>query len=147
MVASPKAGILRVMSQENLEIVTGIFEATNARDFGMVLDAYTEDITLIVHPEFAAIPTEVSGKQAVAEWFGDWFRHFGPDYRFEIEDARDLGDDRVFLVATHYGHGRASGAPVTQTASYLFTLRDSKICLYEVWGDRQRALEAAGLRE
>ena len=135
------------MSQENVEIATGIFEATNARDFGAVLDVYAEDITLIVQADFASIATEVSGKQAVSEWFGDWFRHFESGYRFEVEEARDLEGDRVFVVATHHGRGRVSDVPVTQTAAYLFTLRDSKICRYEVWADRRRALEAAGLEE
>jgi ketosteroid isomerase-like protein len=88
----------------------------------------------------------VTGKEAVGEWFGDWFRQFAPDYRFEVEETRDLGD-RVFLVATHHGRGRVSGAPVSDSTAYLYTVRGGKVSRVEAWDDREEALEAAGLSE
>ena len=85
-------------------------------------------------------------RKAVGEWFGEWFKTFGSDYRFEIEEARACGD-RVFLVAKHLGRGRASGVPVTQRTAYVYGLREGKVSRVEIWGDRDEALEAAGLRE
>jgi ketosteroid isomerase-like protein len=88
----------------------------------------------------------VVGKEAVGEWFGDWFRTFDRDYRFEVDETRDLGD-RVLIVATHHGRGRISGAPATQQMGYLYTVRDGKVSLLEIWTDQAHALEAAGLSE
>ena len=132
------------MSQ-NVEIVVGQFEAVNARDFTAAMEAYAEDVALIAHgPLGEMVGRAATGKEAVGDWFGDWFRQFSPDYRFQIEDARGSGD-RVFLVATHGGQGRASGAPVEGETAYAYTVREGKICRVELFSDRGKALEAAGL--
>src|SRR6478672_9626987 len=135
------------MSQENVEIVIGQFENTNARDFKAVMDAYADDVILRFTTGLRSIRGEAAvGKEAVGEWFGDWFRAFDRDYRFEVDEAHDLGD-RVLIVATHHGRGRASGAPVTEQMGYLYTVRDRKVSLVEIWADQAGALEAAGLTE
>jgi ketosteroid isomerase-like protein len=131
----------------NIEIVLGQFEAVNARDFAAAMDAYAEDVALTVHgPLGEMVGQAATGKEAVGEWFGDWFRQFAPGYHFEIEDARSSGD-RVFLVATHGGRGRASGAPVEGETAYVYTVREGKISRVELFADREEALEAAGLEE
>ena len=136
------------MSQENVEVVVGQFEGVNARAFANVMDAYAEDVILIPHGRWGVLGSHqvVAGKDAVGEWFGDFFRAFAPDYRFEVEESRDLGD-RVLIVATHHGRGRASGVPVATQTAYLYTVRKGKISQVELWDDRDEALEAAGLRE
>ena len=122
--------------------------ALNARDFAAVTDVYAEEATLVLHGEIVGVTGRevVAGKEVVVEWFGDWFRQFAPDYRFEIEEVRDFGD-RVFVVATHYGRGRSGGAPVELWSAWVYTLRGGKVCRLEAWGDREAALEAAGLPE
>jgi ketosteroid isomerase-like protein len=135
------------MSQENVEVVVKQFEDVNARDFATAMDTYAEDVTLVVHWEVMT-PT-ANGKAAVGEWFGDWFRQFGRDYRFEIEEARPIGD-RVFIVATHHGRGRGSGALVEQRMAYVYTVREGQVSSLELWGGpdcREAALEAVELSE
>lgn len=135
------------MSEENVQVVVGLFENTNARDFEAVMDAYADDVVLAVHGAAQGIGgAGAAGRKAVGEWFGDWFSTFDRDYRFEIEETRDWGD-RVFLVATHHSRGRASGVPVTQRAAWIYTLRDGKIVRCDAYADREGALEAAGLTE
>jgi ketosteroid isomerase-like protein len=135
------------MSEENVEVVIATFEAVNTRDFAAAMDVYADDVMLVLHGDLrVAGGADAAGKEAVGEWFGDWFRQFAHDYRFEIEEARDLGD-RVFIVARHRGSGRTSGVPVEQQNSYLYTVREGKISHIEVWGDRDTAAEAAGLSE
>lgn len=135
------------MSQENVGIVVGQFEGTNAREFAAVRDTWSEDVTLVVHSDLGVVPHRpVAGKEAVGEWFGDWFRQFSRDYSFEVEESRDLGE-RIFMVATHHGRGRVSEVPVTLRTAYLYTLRAGKISRIEVWAERAAALEAAGLSE
>ena len=134
------------MSLENVQLVLQQFERTNARDFAGVMDTWAEDVTLDLHGDFAPSANETSGKAAVGEWFGDWFRQFGSDYRFDIEECIDAGD-RVFLEATHHGHGRHSGVTVEQRTAYVYTVREGRIARVEVWADREAAIEAAGLTE
>jgi ketosteroid isomerase-like protein len=136
------------MSQENVEVVVGQFEGVNARAFATVMDAYAEDVILIPHGSWGALGGQqvVAGKEAVGEWFGDFFRAFASDYRFEVEEARDLGD-RVFIVATHQGQGRASGVPVATQTTYLYTVRKGKVSQVELWDDHDEALEAIGFSE
>jgi ketosteroid isomerase-like protein len=111
------------------------------------MDAYADDVILRLHGWLRNIDGVAAvGKEAVGEWFGDWFRTFDRDYRFEVDEARDLGD-RVLTVATHHGRGRASGAPVRQQMGYLYTVREGKVSMVEIWTEQAQAFEAAGLRE
>jgi ketosteroid isomerase-like protein len=130
------------MSQENVAVVVKQFRDTNARDFPAVMEAYAEDVTLVMHGDKGAILGSTAiGKEAVGEWYGDWFRQFGRDYRFDIEESREI-DDRVLLVATHHGRGRDSGVPVEERWAYVYTVRDGKVSRVELWGDSD-AREAA----
>ncbi len=135
------------MSQENVEVAVKQFEGTNAREFAGVMDTWAEDVTLIVH--WQAGQDTATGKAAVGEWFGDWFRQFDLGYRFDIEETRDTGD-RVFVLVTHHGRGRHSGVRVEQCGAHVYTLRHGKVSRIEIWVDqdaREAALEAVGLRE
>jgi ketosteroid isomerase-like protein len=129
--------------------VLKLFADTNARDFAAAMNAYTDDVTLVTHSGLGLLSPDATGKAAVGEWFGDWFRQFGPDYRFDIEEARGWGD-RVFVVATHHGRGRGSGARIEHRMAYAYTVRDGKVKHVELWADedgRAAALEAVGLSE
>jgi ketosteroid isomerase-like protein len=138
------------MPQENVEVVRKQFENANARDFAGVVDAWAENVTLIVRGELWPFTGDTAtGKAAVRQWFADWFREFGPDYRFDIDETHASGD-RVFVFATHHGRGRHSDAPVELGSAYIYTLREGKVSRIEVWAShdaREAALEAAGLRE
>ena len=132
------------MSQRNVDVVVGTFENTNARDFEAVMGAYADDVVLGLHDDLVALGSEGAvGKEAVGEWFGDWMRTFERDYRFEVEEARDLGD-RVFVIATHHGRGRLSGAPMRRRAGWVYTVRDGHITRIDVYSDPESALRDAG---
>jgi ketosteroid isomerase-like protein len=136
------------MSQENVDVVVGQFENTNARDFKAAMDAYADDVVLALHGEFhVGLGGEGAvGKKAVGQWFGEWFRTFDRDYRFEIEETRDRGD-QVLIAATHHGRGRGSGVPVTLRMAFVYTVRDGKVARCDVYPNRGAALEAMGLSE
>jgi len=107
---------------------------------------YAEDVELVVHPDAFLQSGTFTGRDAVGEWFGDWFRTFEPGYHFEIEEARDLGEV-VFLNASHRGHGRTSGAEVHGQTGYLYTVRDGKIARVELYANPAAALQATGLSD
>lgn len=134
------------MSKQNVEVVRDQFAAVNERDFPRAMGHYAEDVVLLVDRDAFVEAGRFEGREAVGRWFGSWFATFEPGYRFEIEEARDLGD-RVLLVASHSGRGRSSGAEVRGLTGYLYGLRDGRITRVELFADRAGALEAAGVRE
>jgi ketosteroid isomerase-like protein len=135
------------VAEQDIEVVRDQFAAVNERDFGRAMDLYADDVVLVVpQAENVPGPGTYEGKEAVGRWFGDWFQAFGRDYRFEIDEAREVGGS-VFIHAWHGGHGRASGAEVHGENSYLYRVRDGKVARVEFYATRAEALEAAGASE
>jgi ketosteroid isomerase-like protein len=129
-----------------MEVLREQFAATNRRDFARAMSYYAQDVVLVVKEGFLNTGT-FEGKEAVGEWYGDWFRAFGSDYRFHIEELRDLGGGVVYMFATYAGTGRASGAEVSDERSYLYRVVNGKITRIQFFMTREEALEAASLPE
>ena len=110
------------MPKEPVEVLKEQFAATNERDFARAMTYYADDVVLVVEEGFLNTGT-FEGKEAVGEWYGDWFRAFGTDYRFEIDEVRELEPGLVFMTATYGGSGRASGATGTDRRAYLIASR------------------------
>ncbi len=136
------------MSEGGFAVIREQYDATNRRDFTRVMDLYTEDVVLRVrHVEGLQNPGTYRGKEAVGEWFGEWFRTFAHDYKFEIQEIRELEGDLVYMYATHGGSGRLSGVPVRSENSYLYRVRGGKVAEVGFFATREDALEAASLPE
>lgn len=134
------------MAQEAVEVVLDQFAAVNERDFERAMSLYADEVELYVDPQAYLESGTFKGREAVGEYFGNWFRTFAHGYRFDIEEARDLGD-AVLLVASHHGHGRASGVEVHGENGYLYRVRDGEIVRVELYPGRAEALQASGWRE
>ena len=131
-----------------MDAVRDQFAATNEREFERVMDRYAEDVVMVVPwAEGVQNPGTYEGKEAVGEWFGDWFRTFAPDYHFDVTEARDLGNGLVYLFAIHHGKGRLSGAEARSANAYLYRVHDGKIHRVGFFKTEEEALEAAGLPE
>jgi ketosteroid isomerase-like protein len=135
------------VSQADVEVVRAQFAATNERDFRRAMDIYADDVVLVVAPEWGITAGRYEGKAAVGEWFGDWFRQFADDYRFEIVEARDLGEGVVFLDAKHGGSGRASGVAIGSESGYLYRVVGGKITQVQLFATPADALAGASLPE
>jgi ketosteroid isomerase-like protein len=129
------------VAREDVEVVLDQFAAVNDRDFERAMSLYADDVELYVDPRAFLEGGTFSGREAVGEWFGNWFRTFEPSYTFDIEEATDLGDV-VLLVAAHSGRGRTSGAEVHGRTGYLYTVRDGRVARAAVYPGRAEALEA-----
>lgn len=146
---SGRGGILGCLMSEEYaispeNIVRGLFEAASRRDFGTALDAFDQNVVMVVVPD--AFPTAAGtylGREEVGKWFAEWFRSFADDYRFEVEELRSVAE-RVFVVARHHGRGRASGVEVRGLFAYVYTVRLAKIVRVEIFRDRDEALDALG---
>jgi len=122
------------------------FAATNERDFERAMTYYADDVVLVVEEGFLSTGT-FEGREAVGEWYGDWFRAFSSDYRFEIEELREIAPGLVFMTASYGGSGRASGAEVRDRRSYLYRVEDGKITRIQFFLTPEGAIQASSLPE
>jgi ketosteroid isomerase-like protein len=135
------------VAQADIDVVLDQFAAVNERDFERAMGAYADDVRLFASEKSGLKAGVFEGKQAVGEWFGDWFRTFAPGYRFEIQEARELDNGAIFIFATHGGYGRLSGVEVHGETGYLYCVRDGKVSQVGFFSGREEALESAALPE
>ena len=130
------------MAASDIDVVRDQFEAVNERDFAKAMDAYAEDVVLVVDLDFVD-PGTYEGREAVGRWFGGWFSTFEPGYSFKFEEIRLIGE-WVYLDASHGGRGKSSGIEVTGRMGYLYRVRDGKVNRVELFRTPADALAAAG---
>ena len=133
------------MSQENVEIVRGGYEAFARGDIEGVLEIMDDGIEWApaLAPLLGVEP--VRGKDALRSFLIEDIASGFDDFEARPKSIEDLGDS--VLVHIHYaGRGRASGVPVALEAFSLVTLRDGKTISYRDYETKEAALKAAGLR-
>ena len=137
------------MSQENVEIVRRVYEATAQRDRDAVLELYDPEAEWDVSrddPMRQMFGTDVyRGREGFRRFFRKWYEAW-EDIRNEPEELIDAGDD-VVVVVTDRARGRASGAEVARTHAAVWTVLDGKVVRVAWFPTRAEALEAAGRSE
>ncbi len=132
------------MSQENVEIVRSVYADPNgltAGASGKVASDAEFDFT-DVFPDRPIV-------RGVEEFrrFRDTGPWGGSPIHFEPERFFDVDDNRVLVFVRVAATGRGSGTQVEIRAAHEFTIRDDLVVRFKVYGNRDQALEAAGLRE
>jgi ketosteroid isomerase-like protein len=138
------------MSEENTELIRRGVEAFNRGGFEAVDGVFwSEDIVWDATP--AGVPGLgiYRGREEVRKFFEeDWFGAFPFDeWELSADKVIDAGGDRVVSLMRQHGRGAASGAEVELEFGQVITLRDGKVVQVDIYLDREKALEAAGLRE
>ena len=136
------------MSQENVEIVRGVYDAVAQRDSVAPFEVYAEDIVWDVSKSRRAVvnPRPVyHGHEGVRQFWRDGLSAFG-EIDLGVEELIDAGD-QVVAVIRESDVGRTSGVPVEATHLAVWTLADGKVTRMRLFDDRRQALEAAGLSE
>jgi ketosteroid isomerase-like protein len=135
------------MSQENVEIIRRMYQRWLQEDPSL-FEAFDEGIE--VHPDPAAdwvgVNDTYRGHDGLRRYMAQVYEAF-EDYRPEVEELLDAGD-KVVTLAIERGRGRASGAKVeARRTAHVWTMRANKAIRLDLYLDRTKALEAAGLRE
>jgi ketosteroid isomerase-like protein len=133
------------MSEENVEVIRDSIAAMNEGDYGRAMGHLADDV--VFEAPAGIRGGTFRGREAVSEWFADWFRIFDSNVHTDIREIAEIGDDGVFAVSAVRGRGRGSGVDVGETFAYLYWLREGKVTRMEGYLSREEALEAAGLRE
>jgi uncharacterized protein len=131
------------MSEENLELIRRLYRAMDARDVEAA--AELSDPALEWIPDRRVGEGPVSGRKQVIRFFEDRAAMFG-EIRTEIERLWDSGD-KVLAFIRLRGVGRSSGAGFDVRIAHLWTISDGRVIRGEGYGDRDEALEAAGVSE
>ncbi len=132
------------MSRANVEIVALAHEAFNRRDRSVLLELLAPDVewddsTRLIDP---ALYRGHEGLERFLQAIDEAWEEF----RSEPERLFDAGDLVVAFVRVS-GPGRASALRMDAEVARNFTLKEGRITASRYYGDREAALEAAGLRE
>jgi ketosteroid isomerase-like protein len=131
------------MSQENVELVKGLFSRWNAGERTFAAE---------MHPDAEILSRGLMegrllrGREGVRRWFREVDEQFD-EWRITTEEWRDAGVYVVALGRLHI-HGRESGIAFDQPVGWLFEIRDGQVFRLETFLDKPaEALDAAGLSE
>jgi hypothetical protein len=132
------------MSQENVEVIRKAIEARN-RDLDEWVTFFdpgvrSSDVLIAV-----GMRTETQGIDELRSHAEKWEEAFD-EFRAEIVELVDLGEQLVLAEVRFHGQGEASGASVTVGQVDFYRVREGLITEYRSgYHSRQEALEAAGL--
>jgi ketosteroid isomerase-like protein len=134
------------MSQENVEIVRGLYDAFARRDNAAPFAVYSPDIEVDIR-EGGSPDAQVvyHGHEGVRAAFRTWLAPFR-SFAFQAEEMRDAGDHVLVKVSEH-GIGRTSGVAVDRCHWALWTLQGGKVVSWRTYYDHAEALKAVGLEE
>ncbi len=133
------------MSRENVELVRASLEALADRGLDAMAEFWATDI------DWRAIegaPDDVGvmyGREAVRRYFQEWVDMFDGITNVP-EELLDAGDDRVVAVQRAAGRAKASEVDTEIRYAVVYTVREGRIASGREYIDRDRALQAVGLR-
>jgi ketosteroid isomerase-like protein len=131
------------MSRENVARFLEANEAFKRGDLEAWLGFY--DAECVFEPQIAEFEGIFTGQDGLRRFFasiGENLESFQP----EFDDVRDI-DDRVVALGTGRVRGRESGVEGDLRLAIIASFREGKIVHFKDYGDRDKALEAAGLSE
>ncbi len=90
-------------------------------------------------------PTRVRGRAAMSKAWGEWLSGWR-DFRVRAQEFRVHGD-KVLVVMRFEGEGRASGLPVREQLTNVFTIRDGRVRRLATYEDPARAFAELHAKE
>jgi uncharacterized protein len=158
------------MSQENVEIVRGLYEAWNRGDleapfreagYGIdsgrtppasELEKFSDVLALVDSEVEVEIPPggllggPYRGHEGLLKLLVEFWGQFD-ERRSELKECIPAGPDRVITTVLNHARGKESGVEVEMWHHHVWSLRDGKVVRWQMFLSRKEALEAAGLSE
>jgi ketosteroid isomerase-like protein len=130
------------MSEENVDLVRGGFDAFQEGDLSRMLDLMADDlVTYRADPDGATY----HGKDGFLRATADWTEGFS-EWSVIPREFIDAGD-RIVVPVRQVARGEASGIPVEGEFWFVFEMRGRTVAKVSFYIRRGEALEAAGLPE
>jgi ketosteroid isomerase-like protein len=130
----------------NLDLVRSIYADWERGDFSRA-DWADADIEFVIAEGVQAGTWR--GVAAMAEAWRDYLRAW-EGWRVEVEEYRELDDERVLVLGRRRGLGKMSGVEVGQVderATSVLHVREGKVTRLVLNSNRDRALADLGLEE
>jgi ketosteroid isomerase-like protein len=131
------------MSRENVEAFRSAIDAVNRLDIDAALPYAAPDVVFI--PLRAAVSGAYHGHEGIRQWAVDTDESFDV-FRIDLTDVRDLGDD-VLALGTLRVRGKGGGVEMDVPTAGIAKFENGLLVKWEDFGDRRKALHAAGLQE
>ena len=134
------------MSHENVELLRSMLAPWEAGDYGST-EGLHPDLEYVVAdgPEPGAGKGLIGLGQAWAAWLSAW-----EDLRIEVDEYRELDDERVLVLARKSGRGRQSGLEIEDMhakGAVICHVHGGKVTRMVLYYDRARAFADLGLSE
>ncbi len=133
------------MSQKNVKVARGMFDAFNRGDVDAVIATFDE-ACLVEEPLEMPDSSSLGFRRhdGIREWMANLREVAGVS--FEPRSFTTSGDAVVSELASH-GLGQGSGVPGERTTSAVLHIRDGKIAPAQAFLTRDEAFAAVGLSE
>src|SRR5438105_13430578 len=132
------------MPSTNLDLVRSIYAAWGRGDFSSVEWAHPEIEFVMPDGPSPASATGLTEMRAIwREGLGAW-----EDFRAELEECRELDQERVLVLTRNSGRGKTSGLEVGQLATKganVFHIREGRATRLVAYFDHERAVTDLGL--
>jgi uncharacterized protein len=132
------------MSEENVAVVRGIYDAFAAGEIGAVLGAMSPDIEWNEAEGFPyADGNPYVGPQAIAEGV---FARCGSEwdgFTVAIDEVLDAGDT-VIALGRYLGTYKATGKPVRAQLAHVWRIADGKAVRFQQYADTLQFARATG---
>jgi ketosteroid isomerase-like protein len=129
------------MSNANVALVKGLYEAFGRGEIGKIVSAVTPDISWEIVGRRSDFPTfgQFRGTAGVQEFFGAVgenldFTQFSPE---EFYSA----DDKVFVLGRYAMRNKRTGTPIQSEWIHVFSISDGKVARFREFTDTAQALE------
>jgi ketosteroid isomerase-like protein len=129
------------MSQENVEVMRRLVEATAVGDYETAVADLDSDVEI----DDTDIP-ESTGADSFRQWLSRW-DEIWESWRIESLELLPSNEDKVLALFRMIAKGKGSGIELERDDALLGEFRDGKIIRLGYYNDQQRAREAAGLSE
>jgi ketosteroid isomerase-like protein len=134
------------MSQENVELLRSILSAWERGDYSSTEWADPE-IEYVVADGLE--PGSGTGLIGLAKAWGAWMSAW-ENLRIEVDEYRDLGDERVLVLARKHGRGKQSGLEIDEMhakGAATCYVRGGKVTRMDLYYNRENAFIDLGLSE
>jgi ketosteroid isomerase-like protein len=133
------------MSQENVEVVRGAFQALADGDVSIWFRLADPDIRVRPRPAEPDAAEEYRGLDGLMEYAINWYSQWD-EYESEPIELLDAGE-QVVVRARERGFVERTGVEVLEDFSHSFRFRDGKVVEWRMYDSHEQALEAVGLTE
>lgn len=129
---------------EDIERIRRGYAAWNTGDLAGVVEFMSEDVEIRPVLGDVVAADVFRGHEGVRRWY-ETIQATLEDFRAEVEDVREVGENRYIVLLRFTGRGAASGAEVALVGAHVVTVVDGILRTIDGYQDRAEALQAVGL--